>query len=183
MSDNIYFTVTAGSPAAAIIDRFHLSITAQREWVRKFERRHKLTGLNWVAWNDAAIIGFAPKESSAWPEFLRAHPLWRRVDPRRGCAYAVPRKIGAEAKALAKEWDGRPRIVNTDWIKCEITGTDWSDWLEGMTSHGMGWRRRDDGSYIAVLPYRVTKAKAFTPVDGLAVGPDQGALREEWHRK
>jgi hypothetical protein len=182
MSDNMYFTVDAGSPAADCIGTFHASIEKQRLWVRKFEQRHDLTKALWVAYNQASIIGFAPKPPMMWSQFLEAHPLWRRVFAK-GCDYAVPRKVGAEAKAVDKDWQSRPRIVSTDHIKTTLTGTDWDDWLKGMTGHGMGWRKRPNGSYIAVIPYFTTKCRRFKPLPGLSLGADQAALREEWHAK
>jgi hypothetical protein len=182
MSDNMYFTVEAGSPAADRIATYSTSIETQRTWVRKFEKRHDLTNTLWVAYNQASIIGFAPKPPAMWSHFLEAHPLWRRVFDK-GCDYAVPRKVGAEAKALDKEWQSRPRIVSTDHIKTTLTSTDWDDWLKGMTGHGMGWRILPDESYIVVIPYFVTKAKAFKPMQGLSLGADQSALRDLWHTK
>jgi hypothetical protein len=153
-------------------------------WAKAFVKQHGMEGAEWIAYG-MSVVGFAPKHPVTWSAFLRDHPLWRKNRGGRGHDYATPRKVGAEAKALAKEWASRPPVVSTDHVKAQLTGTDsFSDWLEGNIMHGMGWKIRDDNSAIAVIPFCVTKAQSFKPMEGFAwISTDQNALREEWHKK
>ena len=182
MSDNIYCNIASGTPAAALITEWKEAIEKQRAWVNKFVRRRKIKGVDFVQ-NRLSVVGFCPRAPNTWEKLLEANPLWRREEPRHGISYMVPRQVGAEAKAVAKEWKDRPRIMSSDYVKAKMTGTDgFHDWMEGMTVHGMAWRIRDDGSVLAVIPYSVTKSKSYMPLEGFTIGDDQNALREEWHK-
>lgn len=183
MSDNIYCIIDAGTPAAALIMEWKCSIEKQREWANRFVRRRKIKGVDFVQ-NRLSVIGFCPRAPNTWEKLLDANPLWRREHVRRDIDYMVPRQVGADAKEVAKEWKDRPRIISTDHIKAKMTGTDgFHDWMEGMTLHGMGWRIRDDGSILAVIPYSVTKSKSYMPLEGFVIGDDQNALRDEWYKE
>lgn len=192
MPDNIYFNCTAGSPAAKLFANWQASIVTHRCWIRRFVRRHKLGKVEWVGLNGISVVGFAPtiktpcswSESEAqWNAYMQAHPLWRRQKSRRGSDYLVPRKDSVDGKKLAKEWADRPRPTDGENLGHEVTGVhSFMDWMQGMRLFNAGWRCRDDGSVLLVVPYHVTKAKSWKPLEGVTRG-DQDALREEWNEK
>lgn len=193
MSDTIYFTITAGSPAAKPIIDWQASVETHRRWVNAFIKRHQLGKVDRIAVNDHTC-GIAPvrattkprlwsERQAEWTAWLAAHMLWRRVKSRRGEDYAVPRKDTAQGKLLAKEWAERPKVHDEHSVSAAVTGvTRFDDWMRGRALYTAGWQIRDDGSILLAVPYHVTTAKAWKPLEGVVRG-DQDALRAEYHAK
>ena len=178
MSDPIYFIAAKKTKAAAHIKEWQASHTRHRNAIAAFCEKHHIKAQSVSSGN--GVVGLYPTENQKWGDFIRSMPEWRRIKSR-GCDYIVPRKIHKE---LAKEWASIPGPQDVEYLGAVLTGLDkWMDWLVGMNRHRMGLSIRKNGSAIVVIDYHITKHKKFALAEGLALAPDQNAIREEWHTR
>ncbi len=183
MTDHIYFTLLPNTPAAARMKEFQDSITAHRDAVRKFAKKYKLTKAGWIGDNRKLVLGFSPPKDMQWHEFLEKYPLLRRTKGR-GCDWAVPRRVGVEAKAMRADWNARPDVHNIDGLQRDFFGLDkFMDWMQGMGRHSIGFQTGAKDTWLVAVPFFATKNKKFKLLEGLVKTKDQEAAMEAWNAK